>query len=115
MLHLLVTCRPSGQRVARAVCGRESHLAHEDAQHHRGEQFGLYFEPDGCHVFAPPQPGQGEPAAGQEAGAGAAGDPGTAGEASPAVAGPGLAENTPARTAPPRSPVTAGRRPAGRH
>ena len=81
----------------------------------RGEQVGLYFEPDGCHVFAPPQPGQGEPAAGQEAGAGAAGDPGTAGEASPAVAGPGLAENTPARTAPPRSPVTAGRRPAGRH
>ena len=54
----------------------------------RGEQVGLYSEPDGCHVFAPPQPGQGEPAAGQEAGAGAAGDPGTAGEASPAVAGP---------------------------
>jgi iron(III) transport system ATP-binding protein len=54
----------------------------------RGEQVGLYFEPDGCHVFAPPEAGQPEPAPAQEASATAGPAPGPPGEASPAVAVP---------------------------
>jgi iron(III) transport system ATP-binding protein len=54
----------------------------------RGEQVGLSFEPDGCHVFPAPEPGQpAGPATGPDAGGAAARAPGPAGEASPAVAG----------------------------
>ncbi|HEY6275469.1 MAG TPA: ABC transporter ATP-binding protein [Streptosporangiaceae bacterium] len=52
----------------------------------RGEQVGLRFEPDGCHVFAPPEPGQAEAVAGPE------GDgPGAPGVTLPAAAGPRVA------------------------
>jgi iron(III) transport system ATP-binding protein len=57
----------------------------------RGEQVGLRFEPDGCHVFAPPEPGQPEPAAGQDGGPATAGAAPGAGGASPAAAGPRVA------------------------
>jgi iron(III) transport system ATP-binding protein len=54
----------------------------------RGEQVRLYFEPDGCHVFAPPETGQPETAPALEATGTAGPAPGPPGEASPAVAGP---------------------------
>jgi iron(III) transport system ATP-binding protein len=57
----------------------------------RGEQVGLRFEPDGCHVFAPPEPSQQEPADGQDGTGADAGGPGTPGETSPAAAGPRVA------------------------
>jgi iron(III) transport system ATP-binding protein len=51
----------------------------------RGERVGLRFDPDGCHVFAPPEPGPADPGgpAGQ-----ATDGPGTTGQAAAAPAGP---------------------------
>ena len=45
----------------------------------RGERVGLRFDPDGCHVFAPPEPGPADPAAGRR---------GTSGPAAVAATGP---------------------------
>jgi iron(III) transport system ATP-binding protein len=55
----------------------------------RGEQVGLSFEPDGCHVFAAAEPGQpADAASGQDASGTVAATPGPADGASP---GPGRA------------------------
>jgi ABC-type Fe3+/spermidine/putrescine transport system ATPase subunit len=54
----------------------------------RGERVGLRFDPDGCHVFAPPEPGPAGPG-GPGAPTGQAADgQGTSGPAATAAAGP---------------------------